>query len=221
MGSNPLPFGPLIGRLPAWVRPVLLGVSLLAAGSSASAQDTPPQSATPPPSTAGVSTSSTEDAAPRLTISAERIRELLLDPAPIQQSLAKQPTFRIRIEERDKFLEFLKSTLSVEPADTRPPPPGGIYAYEQQRIALAAIDRGGTRMEPYAVFSGPELITLALEGLARKYLGGRALEAVTDFERARAEAAAREEVTRTIRQYCAAQPNYGTGIVMCAEGVVQ
>jgi hypothetical protein len=74
-------------------------------------------------------------------------------------------------------------------------------------------------MEPYAVFSGPELITLALEGLARKYLGGRALEAVTDLERKRAEAAAREEVTRTIRQYCAAQPGFGTGIVICAEGV--
>ena len=196
-------------------------VALLVLGGSASAQEPVPQRATAPPSTAVVKDSSTEDAqTPRLTISVERIRELLQDPAPLQQSLEKQPTFRIRIEERDKFIQFLSKTLSLDPPDRRPPPPGGIYAYEQQRIALAAIDRSGTRMEPYAVFSGPELITLALEGLAAKYLGGRALDAVSDFERARAEAAAREEVTRTIRQYCAAQPGYGTGIMICSERVV-
>jgi hypothetical protein len=198
----------------------LVAAILLVGAAPASAQDKAPQTPAPPPSTAGVNGSSSEDATPpRLTISAERIRELLQDPTPIQQSLEKQPTFRIRIEERDKFLQFLKTTLSLEPADTRPPPPGGIYAYEQQRIALGAIDRSGTRMEPYAVFSGPELITLALEGLARKYLGGRAIEAVTDLERKRAEAAAREEVTRTIRQYCAAQPGFGTGVAICTEGV--
>jgi hypothetical protein len=220
MRSIPLLFDSVVRRFPARVGPALVAAGLLCWGASAFAQDQAPPKPSAPPSTPGVNASSTEDAAPpRLTISTERIRELLQDPAPIQQSLEQQPTFRIRIEERDKFLQFLKTTLSVEPADTRPPPPGGIYAYEQQRVALAAIDRSGTRMEPYAVFSGPELITLALEGLARKYLGGRALDAVTDFERKRAEAAAREEVTRTIRQYCAAQPSYGTGIVICAESV--
>src|SRR5262245_10242235 len=220
MQSISVPLSSLIRGLPRGLGLFLFGVSLIVPSGPASGQDKSPQAPTPPSSTAGVNASSTEDAAPpRLTISAERVRELLQDPGPIQQSLEKQPTFRIRIEEREKFLMFLKSTLSLEPADTRPPPPGGLYAYEQQRIALAAIDRSGTRMEPYAVFSGPELITLALEGLAMKYLGGRALEAVTDSERKRAEAAAREEVTRAIRQYCAGQPGFGTGIVMCTEGV--
>jgi hypothetical protein len=174
-----------------------------------------------PPSPAGVKTSTAEDAArPRLVISMDRIRELIQEPAPVQQSLEKQPTFRIQVEERDKLATFLSKAITAEKADTRPPPPGGIHAYEQQRMALSAIDRNGTRMEPFATFSGAELVTLAVEGLARRYLGGLALDAVADLERARAEAAAREEVALAIRQYCVAQPGYGSTIRICAERVV-
>ena len=162
-----------------------------------------------------VTTSTTEDAVNAPRPSLDRIRERLAEASPVQESLGKQPTFRIQIDEaRRRFLELVH-TLEVEVTDKRPPPPGGVYGYETQRIAMAALDRD--RMEPYAAFSGPEFLTLAIEGLVGKYLGGRTLNAVTDSERARAEAAAREEASRTVRQYCAAQPEYGAGVRICSD----
>jgi hypothetical protein len=133
----------------------------------------------------------------------------------MHESLEKQPTFRIQIdEERRRFLELVHS-LESDVTDKRPPPPGGVYGYETQRIAMADRDR----MEPYAAFSGPEFLTLAVEGLVAKYLGGRAVNAVTDQERAHAESAAREEASRSIRQYCAAQPESGAGIRICSDDI--
>jgi len=193
---------------------LLMGLGLSA--PDALAQEAPAP-ASPSTSSRDVTTSSSEDAAKVPTTSLDRIRERLAEasPSPVQESLGKQPTFRIQIEEqRRRFLELVYA-LEVEVTDKRPPPPGGVYGYEHQRIAMAALDRD--RMEPYAAFSGPEFLTLAIEGLVAKYLGGRALNAVTDLERARAEAAAREEATRAIRQYCVAKPGYGEGIRICSD----
>ena len=178
------------------------------------AQEAPaPQSQ--PASSGHVTTSSSEDVGKAPAASLDRIRERLAEASPVQESLGKQPTFRIQIEEqRRRFLELVHA-LEVEVTDKRPPPPGGVYGYEHQRIVSTVLDRD--RMEPYAAFSGPEFLTLAIEGLVAKYLGGRALNAVTDLERARAEAAAREEATRAIRQYCDAQPGYGEGIRVCSD----
>jgi hypothetical protein len=39
---------------------------------------------------------------------------------------------------------------------------------------------------------------------------------VNEAERASAERSAREEVTRAIAEYCAAQPNRGAGIQICS-----
>ena len=102
------------------------------------------------------------------------------------------------------------STLDFK---TGPAPPGGLYGYEQQKRLWNSVDH--PLMQPYAAFSGGELITLAIENLAGKYLGGRLLSAVSAAQRARAEEAARAEVSRTIAEYCAAQPGQGAAIEIC------
>lgn len=153
-------------------------------------------------------------------LSAERLRELADQPAPLQQSLVARPTFKIQVEERQRFLSILKAPEQSDPLDNKPPPPGGIYGYEVQRLALGTINHGGTRMEPYAAFSGQEALTLAIEGLITKYLGGRAMSSLSNFERERAEAAAREEAVRAVRAYCAEQLGGGIGIDICSESSV-
>lgn len=185
------------------------------------AAQTPQASAPAGSSSADAKASQTEDAKPpALNLTPERLRELADQPAPLQQSLVERPTFRIQVEERQRFLTLLRTPEPPDPLDNRPPPPGGVYGYEVQRIALGTINHGGTRMEPYAAFSGKEALTLAIEGLITKYLGGRALSSLTDFERARAEAAAREEAARAVREYCAEQIGGGAGIDICSESFV-
>ena len=73
--------------------------------------------------------------------------------------------------------------------------------------------------QPYAAFSGGELLTILIENLVGKYLGGRAIDAVSNAERARAEASAKEEVRSAVAQYCAAQPNGGAGVQICGTTV--
>jgi hypothetical protein len=121
----------------------------------------------------------------------------------------------VKIEERDRFQELLRALAFAEQTKPLPPPPGGVYGAEHLRIARSALGR--ERMEPYATFSGPEMITLAIEGFIAKYLGGQALSALSDAEQARAKAAAREEAARAVRLYCAAQPGYGAGIPICSD----
>jgi hypothetical protein len=84
-------------------------------------------------------------------------------------------------------------------------PAGGLYGFEQQRRLFNPTDR--PLQQPYAAFSGGELITIALENLIAKYLGGPLINAVSQAERNRAERAAREEIEREIAAYCAARPD--------------
>src|SRR5262245_7557220 len=131
--------------------PVLSILVLAALGfphDGARAQQTEAAPVAPAASSGDVRTSSSEDAAKANSL--DRIRERLAEPSPVQQSLEKQPTFRIQIEEkRRRFLELVH-TLEIEVTDKRPPPPGGVYGYEHQRIAMTVLDRD--RMEPYAAF---------------------------------------------------------------------
>jgi hypothetical protein len=62
-------------------------------------------------------------------------------------------------------------------------------------------------MQPYAAFNGGQLITIALENLILKYLGGRVIDAVSSADRARAEREARDEVDRNVAAYCASRPD--------------
>jgi peptide/nickel transport system permease protein len=64
-----------------------------------------------------------------------------------------------------------------------------------------------------------ELLTILIENLVGRYLAGRAMDAISNAERSRAEAAAKEEVRNAVTQYCAAQPNAGAGLQICGTTV--
>jgi hypothetical protein len=144
-------------------------------------------------------------------VSLEKIKDALKQPAPLLslRTIDERPTFRIQILERMKIEELL-ATLNFK---TGPAPAGGLYGYEQQRQMFPAVDN--PLRQPYAAFNQGELLTILIENLARHYLGGRLLNAVSNAERTHAESAAREEVKRTIAEYCAAQPSAGAGIQIC------
>jgi hypothetical protein len=148
-----------------------------------------------------------------LPVSLDRIRAGLKRQAT--DSLLKRaeipPDFRIQILEQQKIDDML-SKLNFKGLNA-PAPGGGLYGYEQQRRLFNPVDHPLT--QPYAAFSGGELITIAFENLIAKYLGGRLVNAVTDAERARAERAAREEVDRAVADYCAARPDRAD-IQLCA-----
>ena len=84
---------------------------------------------------------------------------------------------------------------------------------EQNRIMFPSVDN--PLRQPLAAFNQPELLTILIENLVGKYLGGKAINAVSKSERANAEAAARDEVRSAIAQYCGSQPNAGAGIQIC------
>jgi hypothetical protein len=119
--------------------------------------------------------------------------------------------FRIHILEQQKIDEML-SKLDFK-SGQGPAPAGGLYGYDQQRRLFNPVDHPLT--QPYAAFSGGELITIAIENLIARYFGGRLMEGIKDAERARAERAAREEVDREIAAYCASRPDRAE-IQLCA-----
>jgi ribosomal protein L12E/L44/L45/RPP1/RPP2 len=146
-----------------------------------------------------------------LPVSVAKIREALEQaPAVSLRTLDERPTFRIQILERQKIEELL-ATLKFKPV---PVPAGGIYMAEQQRLMFNPVDH--PLMQPLAAFSQGELLTILIENLVGKYLGGKAIDAISKAERARAEAAAREDVRVAVDQYCNAQPNAGAGIQICS-----
>ena len=122
----------------------------------------------------------------------------------------RPPDFTVEIEERLTIEEILSKLLDFKAG---PVPAGGLYAYEQQRQLFNPVDH--PLRQPYAAFSGAELITIAIQNLMVKYLGGRLLSAVSSAERARAEKAARDEVSRAIAEYCAAKPDRGASLSIC------
>jgi hypothetical protein len=148
-----------------------------------------------------------------LPVSVDKIREALAKPVEPLKGLDETPTFRVEVRERIRIEELLQS-LNYKAG---PPVPGGLYGYEQQRQLFPAVDN--PLVQPYAAFSQSELLTILVENLVGHYLGGRALSAVTAAERARAEAAAKEEVQRAVAEYCAVQPNHGAGIAICSPPV--
>jgi hypothetical protein len=154
----------------------------------------------------------TKDAPDRnLPVSLDKIKEALQQPPSTfsLRTIDERPTFRVQIQERQKIEELL-ATLNFK---TAPAPGGGLYGFEQQRQMFPTVDN--PLRQPYAAFNQGELLTILIENLALKYLGGRAMNAITNAERARAQAAAKEEVRAAVAQYCAAQPRAGAGIQIC------
>jgi hypothetical protein len=211
--------GPMAGR--SLVHGVLTHMRLTAllftailTASAAAAQQPPAPPAVDTPSTdqdANGSNAATQRQA-NLPVSLDKIREGLQQPAPAisLRAIDERPTFRVQILERQKIEELL-ATLNFK---TGPTPAGGIYMAEMQRLMFNPVDR--PLMQPYAAFSGGQLLTILIENLIGKYLGGRLVDAVSKSERARAEAAARDEVSAAVAQYCNAQPNAGTGLQICS-----
>lgn len=171
------------------------------AAPSSPADDTGTRDVSAEPSTPGTSSV--------LPVSLDRIREQLAQtPAvPRLRGLNEQPTFRSGVEERVTLEHFFRP----EDFQTGPVPPGGLYAYEMQRATSNPVS--DPLAQPYAAFSGGQLLTIAIENLIFRYLGGRLTQAFADDSAA--QAAAEAEVARAVAQYCAAQPRGGAGIQIC------
>jgi len=175
----------------------------------------PPVSPAEEPSSAGQDTHASKDerqTTPELNlpVSLDKIREgLQQKPGLSLRALDERPTFRVQILERQKVEELL-ATLNFK---TGPTPAGGLYMAEQQRLMFNPVDR--PLMQPYAAFNTGQLLTILIENLVGKYLGGKAVNAVSKMERERAEANAKEEVRAAVAQYCNAQPNLGVGMQIC------
>ena len=146
----------------------------------------------------------------KLPVSLSKIREAL-EAAPLHplRTLDETPTFRIQIREKQK-LEELLATLKFKPV---PVPAGGTKMAEQNRIMFPWVDN--PERQQFGAFNQSELLTILIENLVGKYLGGKAINAISKAERASAEAAAKEEVRSAVAQYCSAQPGNGAGVQIC------
>ena len=148
-----------------------------------------------------------------LPVSIERIRAGLERPTLLKlEILDERPTFRIQILERQRIDELL-ATLDFK---TTRASPGGIYWDEMQRVTWPASDN--PLLQPYAPFSGGQIITLAIEDAIGKLGAKKVMNAISNASKNRAQAAAREEVLQAIQDYCAAQPSNGAGIQICTTG---
>jgi hypothetical protein len=145
-----------------------------------------------------------------LPVSLDKIREALqTTPTLSLSTIDERPIFRIQIQERQKIEELL-ATLNFK---TGPVPAGGVYMAEQNRIMFPPVDN--PLRQQYGAFNQSELLTILIENLAGRYLAGKAANAISKTERAKAEAAAKEEVRAAVAQYCSAQPNSGARVQIC------
>jgi hypothetical protein len=151
------------------------------------------------------STSGTKDAGPgpTLPVSLEKIREALSQPPPSEplKGLNEPPTFRLEIQERQKF-EALMAKIKFDKGG--PVVAGGNDAYDQQQRLFPRIDN--PRLQPYGAFSTGEIMTLGIEALVEKYVAQKVAHVFGDALRAQAEREAREEVARALAGFWASQP---------------
>jgi hypothetical protein len=153
---------------------------------------------------------STREPGAALPVSLAKIREALeTTPMLSLRTIDERPTFRVQIRETQR-LEELLATLKFKPV---PIPAGGVNMAEQNRIMFPWVDNP-TRQQ-FGAFNQSELLTILVENLVGKYLGGKAINAVSKAERTSAEAAARDEVRSAVAQYCGSQPNNGAGVQIC------
>lgn len=184
------------------MRLIALLLAAIAAGAPAHAQE-PQTSGNPAASQPAAS--SPQDASLSLPVSMDKIKGALIQApgAPLIR-LDDTPHFKLEVRERQKIkIEDLIATMDFK---SGPAVPGGLYGFEQNRLAHPTVDN--PLQQPYSAFSQPELLTIVIENLARKYLGGKALSAVTTAERAHAEQAARDEVQRALAEFWAQKGSY-------------
>ena len=175
------------------MRLVTLILAGLLAGSPAGAQTPAPSQLSPP---ATVESQTQDDGSFSLPVSIDTIRERLARP-PALRGLDRRPDFSVTVEIEQRLQEMFHALeLKLGPA-----PPGGLYAYEQQRLLFNKTD--DPLAQPFAQFSSGQLLTLAIEALVGKWAVGR----LSSASRGRAEREAREEVSRAIADFCAKQPD--------------
>jgi hypothetical protein len=169
--------------------------------------------------TSASSSSADQSSAPQdynLPVNLDKIRAMLEQPtAPTLRGLNEVPTFKVEIQEKQKLEELVAAIF--KDVKKVPVPAGGIYMQEMQRQWWPSVDN--PLMQPYAAFSQGQLATIVIENIVGRLLAGPAMRALSSAERAIAENAAREEVRRTILEYCAAQPNQGAGIQICRPSI--
>ena len=200
----------LIHGVLTFMRLLALLFTAIAIAVPARAQQTPATSSQDGTKDQGTKNQDTKDQGPTLPVSIAKIREALeTTPTLSLRTADERPTFRIQIQEKQK-LEELLATLKFKPV---PVPAGGIYMTEQNRIMFPWVDNP-TRQQ-FGAFNQSELLTILIENLVGKYLGGKAINAVSKAERTSAEAAAKDEVRSAVAQYCNAQPRNGAGIQIC------
>ena len=142
-----------------------------------------------------------------------KIREALEQPTPALslRTIDERPIFRIQIQERQRIEELLATlNFKTSPAPAR----RRLHGCEQQRHHVSR------RRQPAA----PAVRGVQPAGAAddprreprRQVSRGQGdVAAISNAERAHAEATAREDVRAAIAQYCSAQPNAGAGIQIC------
>ena len=183
----------------------LMVTAMLAAGpvQAQGAKSSPPDAEQSGSQDAVCAETKPSDGRSDLPVSLDHIREGL-KKAPdrsLLRAVELPADFRIVILEQQRINDIMSKLDFKSP----PAPAGGLYGYEQQRRLFNPTDR--PLMQPYAAFSGGEFLTIALENLIGRYLGGRLINAVSAAERERAERRAREEVDSAIADYCAARPD--------------
>ncbi len=176
------------------------------AGATA-AQDTdsgqPAETASPDQDAAAPATS--------LPVSLDQIRKDLAkgEAGEGLRGLNQTPHFKVEIVEQPQNWAptFDKRDFSS------PAVPGGNYAYELQQLMFPK-----TRYplaQPYAAFSQGELLTVSLTTLLQQLLTPQVVKSVEAAQRRHDEQAARDELARALKEYCAAQPNGGAGVFGC------
>ena len=118
-----------------------------------------------------------------LPVSIDRIRtKLAKPPGRLQKSLIEKPTFRVEITERNWFTE----KVGPEFFKSGPPPPGGLYVFEQMQ-------RDGPQWTP------------PMGGIDLLAIGRSIAHGISSARRSRAEDAAREEVRKALEEFWASQ----------------
>ncbi len=192
------------------MRLIALILAAMLIGPVAGAQTVPPPSS-PSPASAAADAKAAEDR--DFPVSLGKIRDALerasAAPGFLLKNVQDTPTFRIEIRERQKIEELL-GTLDFKAGPT---PPGGVYAYEQQRVMFPAVDN--PMAQPYAAFNQTELAIVAAQSAVGSMLAKYVVKGLKDAYRANQLQAARAEVDRAIAEYCAGKENGGAGIQLC------
>jgi hypothetical protein len=125
------------------------------------------------------------ESARELPVSVSHIRAALDRPAPLRLTVpAPKPTYRVQIREHLLYSPNLLGPVEqLWSTTTGPPPPGGLYAYEQRQ-------RLGQLSQPLYLV---DLLSI----------GGAIKNAITNARRSGAEKAAREDVQRALAEFCA------------------